>query len=317
MATAPLGVVERSGIFGVSPSESTGQRMVALRYGGDVNMIGHETVAQDSRAVLRGVPGQQIQVESAIVIAVKYLLAIVAALRDVMGNARNDDTRTTGHKSRVAHCGQVLMENASAAPFPPFFPQNVSGKTDGLFLSRETVRTGKQPQPLHGRRLPRPSGLFLKELRNPGDNLPQRGASLVDRSNEKEEQTPKYVRPHAWNHRHQVPLVDNPSYRYTDTRLLNEIPKSGVTEHWRTERNHGVSILAIEERHSGQEDGKSTPSAVSGYDQLPPFFQARQNNAQYQWTHFLDSLIEACMDSTVRCRFKPYFEIIQPFPPSN
>ena len=41
MATAPPGVVECRGIFGVSPSESTGQRMVALRYGDGVNMIGH------------------------------------------------------------------------------------------------------------------------------------------------------------------------------------------------------------------------------------------------------------------------------------
>jgi len=62
-------------------------------------MIGHETVAHDSRATLQGVAGQQIQIESAIAIGVEYLLTIVTALRDVMGKARDDDARTTGHKS--------------------------------------------------------------------------------------------------------------------------------------------------------------------------------------------------------------------------
>jgi hypothetical protein len=57
MATAPLGVVECGRIFSVSPPESMGQRKVAFRYGDHVNMVGHETVAQDSCAVPQGMPG--------------------------------------------------------------------------------------------------------------------------------------------------------------------------------------------------------------------------------------------------------------------
>ena len=38
-------------------------------------------------------------------IAVEYLLSIVAALGDVMDHARNDDTRTSGHKSGVVEGG--------------------------------------------------------------------------------------------------------------------------------------------------------------------------------------------------------------------
>lgn len=38
-------------------SECTRQRIFAFRHRDQVNMVGHETVAQDSRAAAAGVPG--------------------------------------------------------------------------------------------------------------------------------------------------------------------------------------------------------------------------------------------------------------------
>src|SRR5712692_735743 len=60
-------------------------------------MVRHQAVTQDSRAISDRVPGEQVKVESAIGLREKYLLAVVAALRDVMCNAGDDDVRAPGH----------------------------------------------------------------------------------------------------------------------------------------------------------------------------------------------------------------------------
>lgn len=137
-------------------------------------MVGHETVAEDSRAVLRGVPGQQIPIEPAVIIGVEYLLAVVAALRDVMRNTRNDDTRTPWHKSGVAADGRVLMENASVRFLSPLFVLSIempaSLRSDGVRVhpgmpsdSLRNMRSSSPESPIC-RQVTSPGGIFLPGL---------------------------------------------------------------------------------------------------------------------------------------------------------
>ena len=116
MPAAFLGVVQRLRIFRVRPSEGARQRILVLRYGHQVNMIGHQAITGDLGAVSAGVPRQQIQVKPAIIHGVEYLLAIIAALRDVMSHARNDDASTPRHELKYAGAACSLTENASV-PF--------------------------------------------------------------------------------------------------------------------------------------------------------------------------------------------------------
>ena len=76
-----------------------------FRHNDQVDMVGHQAVTNDLRAVPASVSGQQIQVEAVITKRVEYPLAIVAALRQVMRYVRNDDARTSGHESEVGDGG--------------------------------------------------------------------------------------------------------------------------------------------------------------------------------------------------------------------
>jgi hypothetical protein len=71
------------------------------------------------RAVAASVSGQQIQVETATVSGVEYLLAMIAALRNVMSQAGKDDAATSGHKSEVG--GRGLQSHGKCVC--PLFPK--------------------------------------------------------------------------------------------------------------------------------------------------------------------------------------------------
>ena len=81
-------------------------------------MVGHEAVAENSDTVTRGMPAQEVEIETALSGGVEDLLAVVSTLGNVMGDAWNNDTRAAGH--RVREVGNALAssrENAS----DPFF----------------------------------------------------------------------------------------------------------------------------------------------------------------------------------------------------
>jgi len=65
-------------------AEGARQRIFVLRNDHQVNMVGHQAVTGDVGTVSAGVSGQQSKVEALIVRGVEYLLAIVAALGNVM-----------------------------------------------------------------------------------------------------------------------------------------------------------------------------------------------------------------------------------------
>ena len=61
-----------------------GQRVFGLRYRDDVNVIAHEAIADDLKAVLPGLLGEQLKIYMPIIIDKEYILTIISPLRDVM-----------------------------------------------------------------------------------------------------------------------------------------------------------------------------------------------------------------------------------------
>jgi hypothetical protein len=80
-------------------------------------MVRHEAVSEDSGAVVRGMPAQEFQIETAVIGGMENRLAVVSALGEVVGDAGNDDARTAGHiQEKLETRSRVLRENASV-PF--------------------------------------------------------------------------------------------------------------------------------------------------------------------------------------------------------
>jgi len=69
-------------------------------------MVGHQAVTRDLRAMPASLSHQQIQVEAAMIQGVEYGLAIVTALRHMVGDSRNNDTSPSRHKGEVAGGGE-------------------------------------------------------------------------------------------------------------------------------------------------------------------------------------------------------------------
>jgi len=61
-----------------------GERILCLRYSDYVNVVGHETIADDVQAVFGGLLGEQLQIYMPIIIDKEYVLTIVSPLGDMM-----------------------------------------------------------------------------------------------------------------------------------------------------------------------------------------------------------------------------------------
>jgi hypothetical protein len=62
-----------------------------------MHVIGHQAVAQHPKPALGGLMLQHLQVGNAVRVGQKDILPVVAALRDMMSQTRNDDARDSGH----------------------------------------------------------------------------------------------------------------------------------------------------------------------------------------------------------------------------
>lgn len=60
-------------------------------------MVRNEAVAGDSHAVVAGIAGEQVQAKAIVFGAEEDLLSNIGPLSDMVGKARDYDTRDTGH----------------------------------------------------------------------------------------------------------------------------------------------------------------------------------------------------------------------------
>jgi hypothetical protein len=83
------------------PRQGLRKRVFTFRHSDQVNVIVHQAIAQDFRAVPVGMPSEKAEIETSVCSRIKNRLAIVPPLRHVVGNAWNDNARATWHASKV------------------------------------------------------------------------------------------------------------------------------------------------------------------------------------------------------------------------
>jgi len=75
-----------------------------------MNMIVHQTIAQNLRSILGGVLREKTEVEASVCVRKEYRLTIIAPLRDVVGNAGNHNARSTWHTGKVRDAEEFSQE---------------------------------------------------------------------------------------------------------------------------------------------------------------------------------------------------------------
>ena len=90
MAAAIVQAVDVLGVDQIGAADSAGQGFFLVRNADDVDVIGHQAVAQDGEAVFQGVFLKQPQVLVLVLVQEKDILAIIATLGDVMWKTGHD-----------------------------------------------------------------------------------------------------------------------------------------------------------------------------------------------------------------------------------
>src|SRR5580698_5321952 len=101
MTAAFPSAVHRLRIFRLRSRQSFRKRVLTFRHSDQVNVIVHQTIAQNFRAVPGGMPGEKAEVETPVCSRMEHRLTIVPPLRYVVGNAGNHNARATWHTSKV------------------------------------------------------------------------------------------------------------------------------------------------------------------------------------------------------------------------
>jgi hypothetical protein len=69
----------------VRPADGLGQSVLCVRDRDQVNVIAHQAITHHFQALFVHLLFQQLQINAAVVIHKEHILAVVAALRDMMG----------------------------------------------------------------------------------------------------------------------------------------------------------------------------------------------------------------------------------------
>ncbi len=68
-----------------------GKRIIGPRYPGNVNVIAHQTIADDVQAVFAGLIGEQLQIYKPIIIDEENVLTIISSLGDMSKTPGGDE----------------------------------------------------------------------------------------------------------------------------------------------------------------------------------------------------------------------------------
>ena len=112
MAATLVAPVPLLGVFAVRAAQRDGEATELLRNRDQMDVVRHQTVAGDVEPSQLAVATQQIQVAGAVIVTGKDVLAVIAALRDVMGMTGKHQTRAAGHAPVVGMAYAYSHEKA-------------------------------------------------------------------------------------------------------------------------------------------------------------------------------------------------------------
>lgn len=111
MSCPPVKAVDVQSVQVMSSPEGFGQRVNPLRRSDQVDMVGHQAVRFNRKPEPSRLRGQKFQIHSAVVIDEKYILLVVAPLRDVVRRSRNDYSGKSGHSRTVPSNCRIVQNN--------------------------------------------------------------------------------------------------------------------------------------------------------------------------------------------------------------
>jgi len=97
MPAAAVKAIDVLRVKEIRPSDCFGQGFFRPRHNDQVNVIGHQTIAEDPQAVPGGLPRQDREIGLVIIINEERVLAIVPPLGDMMRNVGQDDSGDSWH----------------------------------------------------------------------------------------------------------------------------------------------------------------------------------------------------------------------------
>ena len=97
VAGHPEACIDRRRVAPMRLAERASERLRAVGNENEVNVVGHQTIGPDRDALFAALDRQDIAIERIVVVAKEDALAPVAALRDVMGKAGDDELGDAGH----------------------------------------------------------------------------------------------------------------------------------------------------------------------------------------------------------------------------
>ena len=118
MAAAFVAAVGVLGVKEVGSAQSASQRIGRAGDGDEVNMVAHQAITEDVKVVLAALVAQEFEVDAPVLIVQEHILAVIAALGDVVGDTGDNNTCDSGHE-------RVLHENGNPSkqklvPVPSF-----------------------------------------------------------------------------------------------------------------------------------------------------------------------------------------------------
>jgi hypothetical protein len=108
VAGAAFAGVEILRVAAVSAAQDDGERIRLRGHEDEVDVIGHEAVAEDGDAVVPGVVFEELEVEPVVFGAEVCGLAVVTALGDVVGDAWENQARRTWHTRIVGNSPETF-----------------------------------------------------------------------------------------------------------------------------------------------------------------------------------------------------------------
>jgi hypothetical protein len=106
--TAPVQAIDILAISKVRTANRLRQRILRARRAHQVDVVGHEAIAQYAKAEPRAVVTEEFEVSTTVVVNEENILAVVAALNHMVRPTRYDDSSYARHTEDLHHVSEKV-----------------------------------------------------------------------------------------------------------------------------------------------------------------------------------------------------------------